>query len=158
MKVQEIMTRNAKSCLPEISLATAAKLMWDYDCGVIPVVGETEQVLGLITDRDIAIAVATKNRLASEITVGEVASGNVYACAPGDDVQTALKTMRREQVRRLPVLGPEGKLAGILSINDVVLRAAEAKGRQAPEISSEDVVSTFKALCAHPSQTYQAGA
>jgi CBS domain-containing protein len=77
--------------------------------------------------------------------VGEVISGNVYACALDEDVSSALKTMRREKVRRLPVTGKDGKLAGILSINDIVLRAGEGKGKH--EISYEDVVSTFKAVC-----------
>lgn len=88
----------------------------------------------MITDRDIAIAAATKGRLATEINVGEVISGNVYACVLDENVNSALKTMRRERVRRLPVIGSDGKLAGTLSINDIVLRAGEAKGKQAPEI------------------------
>jgi CBS domain-containing protein len=64
--------------------------------------------------------------------------------------------MRRERVRRLPVIGVDGRLAGILSINDIVLRAEEGKGRQVPDISFDDVVSTFKAVCEHP-KAYQAG-
>jgi predicted transcriptional regulator len=109
----------------------------------------------MITDRDIAIAVSTKGRLATEITVGEVMSGNVYACALDEEISSALKTMRLEKVRRLPVIGKDGKLAGILSINDVVLRAEEAKGKQVPEIPYEDVMSAFKAVCKH-SKTSQA--
>jgi CBS domain-containing protein len=156
MKVQDIMTRNVKSCHPESSLAQVAALMWDYDFGVLPVVDDKERVMGLITDRDIAIAAATKGRLATEIAVGEVMSGNVYACAVDEDIKSALKTMRREKVRRLPVIDNDGKLAGILSINDVVLRAEEVRVGQAPEISYEDVASTFKALCEH-SRVRQAG-
>jgi CBS domain-containing protein len=157
MKVQEVMTRNVQSCRPETNLARAATLMWEYDCGTLPVVGEAERVMGMITDRDIAIAAATKGRLASEITVGEVMSGNVYACAADEDVKSALKTMRRERVHRLPVIGNNGALQGILSINDIVLRAGEATAKQVPEISYEEVVSTFKALCEHR-RVYQAGA
>jgi CBS domain-containing protein len=158
MKVQEVMTSDVKTCRPEVSLAEAATLMWDGDCGVIPVVDETGRALGLITDRDVAIAVATKGRLARDIIVGEVMSNNLYVCVEEDDVKSALKAMRREKVRRLPVISQDGKLAGILSLNDVVLRAEDAKGKQAPEISYEDVVSTFKAVCAHPGKAYQAGA
>jgi CBS domain-containing protein len=156
MKVQDVMTRNVKSCHPESSLAQAAVLMWDYDFGVLPVVDDQDRVMGLITDRDIAIAAATKGRLTTETAVGEVMSGNVYACALDEDVKSALKTMRREKVRRLPVIGNDGKLAGILSINDVVLRAEEVRVGQAPEISYEDIASTFKALCEH-SRVRQAG-
>jgi CBS domain-containing protein len=156
MKAEEIMTKDVQSCRPGASLAQAAALMWDFDCGAMPVVDDSNRVMGMITDRDIAIASATKGRRATEITVGEVMSGNVYACAMDEDVKSALKTMRRERVRRLPVIGADGKLAGILSINDVVLRADVGKGRQAPEISYEDVVGTFKAVCDH-SRTFQAG-
>jgi len=156
MKAEDIMTRNVMTCRPEASLAQAAALMWDYDCGAMPVVDDSNRVMGIITDRDIAIAAATKGRRATDISVGEVMSGNVYACARDEDVKSALKTMRRERVRRLPVIGHDGKLAGILSLNDVVLRAEDGKGRQAPEIPYDEVMSTFKAVCEH-SRAFQAG-
>jgi CBS domain-containing protein len=149
MKANDVMTRNVKSCHPETNLSQVAALMWDYDCGATPVVDDEDRVMGMITDRDIAIAVSTKGRLATEITVGEVMSGNVYACALDEEISSVLKTMRREKVRRLPVIGKDGRLAGILSINDVVLRAGEAGGKQVPEIPSEDVMNTFKAVCKH---------
>ena len=150
MKVENIMTRNVRSCHPETGLSQVAALMWDYDFGAMPVVDDEDRVMGMITDRDIAIAASTKGRLATEINVGEVMSGNVYACALDEEIGSALKTMRREKVRRLPVIGKDGKLAGLLSINDVVLHAGEARG----EIPYEDVMSTFKAVCKHskPSQ------
>jgi CBS domain-containing protein len=149
MKVQDVMTRNVKSCSPRSSLDQAAALMWDCDCGVVPVVDGEDRVIGMITDRDIAIAAATNDRRTTEIDVGEVMSGNVYACAEEEDIKSALHTMRREKVRRLPVIRNEKKLVGILSINDVVLGAEEAGVGRAPEISYEDVVSTFKAICEH---------
>lgn len=155
MNTEEIMTRNVKSCWPETSVSEAAALMWDYDCGALPVVDDENRVIGMITDRDIAIATATKGRLATEINVGEVMSGNVYACVLNEDINSALKTMSREKVRRLPVIEANGKLAGILSINDIVLRAGQTKGRQMPEISYDDVMSTFKAVCEHP-RSFQA--
>jgi CBS domain-containing protein len=156
MKAEEIMTRNVQSCRPGASLAQAAAIMWEYDCGAMPVVDDSNRVMGMITDRDIAIAAATKGRRATEITVGEVMTGNVYACAMDEDVKSALRTMRRERVRRLPVIGGDGRLAGIISINDIVLHAEEGKGRQHPDISYDDVVSTFKAVCEH-SRAFQAG-
>jgi CBS-domain-containing membrane protein len=149
MRVQDVMTRNVKSCPPEASVDQAAMMMWDYDCGVLPVVDNEARVMGMITDRDIAIAAATRGRLTSQISVGEVMSGNVYACAEDEDIKSALNTMRREKVRRLPVINYEGRLAGILSLNDVVLRAEESRVGRAPEISQEDVMGTFKAICEH---------
>lgn len=157
MKVQEVMTRNVKSCQPDSNVEQAATLMWDYDCGALPVVDKENRVMGMITDRDIAIAASTRGRLTSQISVGDVMSGNVYACAEDEDLKSALHTMRREKVRRLPVINYDGRLAGILSINDIVLRAGEGRTGWAPEISQEEVVSTFKAICEHSRMHQQAG-
>jgi CBS domain-containing protein len=152
MKVQEVMTSNVKSCRPETNLAAAASMMWDYDCGVLPVVNEAGQVTGMITDRDIAIAVATRGLPAQHIAVSEVISGAVYSSSLNEDVKSALKTMGQQKVRRLPVINDDGKLQGILSLNDIVLRAEEAKGKQTQDLSYEDVVSAYKAICEHHPQ------
>jgi CBS domain-containing protein len=143
------MTSNVKSCQPETNLAEAAALMWDNDCGTLPVLNDAGRVIGMITDRDIAIATATKGRLASEIRVNEAMSGNLFSCALGEDTKSALKTMRHEKVRRLPVVNHDGLLQGILSLNDIVLRAEEAKGKYVPDLSYEDAMSTLKAICEH---------
>ena len=110
MKVQELMTADVKSCSPDTSLAAAAGRMWEGDCGALPVIDGAGKFIGMITDRDICMAVATKHRLAAEILVSEVSSGAVYVCQSNDEVQFALKTMRKEQVRRLPVVNAEGIL------------------------------------------------
>ncbi|MCI0660185.1 MAG: CBS domain-containing protein [Acidobacteria bacterium] len=149
MKVQDIMTSDVKFCRPDTNLAAVATIMWDGDCGVMPVVNDEGKVVGIVTDRDIAIAIATKGRLASEIPVNEVITGNVYSCSLDEDIKSALKNMRHEKVRRLPVVNDDGLLQGILSINDVVLRAEESRGKHIPELDYEDAMSTMKALCEH---------
>lgn len=149
MKVQDVMSSEVKTCRPDECLAVAAKRMWDYDCGALPVVNDENRVLGMITDRDIAIAVGTRGRLASDIAVGEVMSGQVIAASLEEDIHTALRAMRHEKVRRLPVTNREGMLQGLLSLNDVVLRAEEKKGRRHPELDYEDAMSTVKAICEH---------
>jgi CBS domain-containing protein len=149
MKVQDAMTGNVKFCRPEVNLATAAGMMWENDCGVIPVVDGVGKVIGMITDRDIAMAMAMMGHFASDIAVSEVMSQKVYACALNDDIKSALKTMRHEKVRRLPVVNDDGVLQGILCLNDVALRAEEAKGKHIPDLSYEDVMSTLKAICEH---------
>jgi len=149
MKVKEIMTANAKACAPTNSLSDAARLMWDNDCGILPVVIEGGKVIGLITDRDICMAAGTKGRTLSNIAVEDVISGNVFACKPEEEIHTALSTMRENKVRRLPVVATDGKLEGILSMNDVVLKAEETKDKKAPELSYGDVVNTYKAICQH---------
>ena len=149
MKIKDVMTRDAQVCTPETNLAAVAMIMWENDCGSVPVRHTDCKVIGMITDRDICMAVATKHRSASEITVGEVFSGNLYACTPHDDVRDALKIMKAEKVRRLPVISANGILEGIVSMNDIVRHAEDARGRKMPELSYEDVVNTLKEICAH---------
>jgi predicted transcriptional regulator len=104
-------------------------------------------VVGLITDRDICIAVATRHRLASEILVSEVISGRVHTCAPQHRIQDVLQSMREAKVRRLPVISDDGKLQGVVSISDIMLHAEEAQGKQMPKLSQQDAIVTLKAVC-----------
>jgi CBS domain-containing protein len=148
MKVQELMTKDVKTCSRGNNLAEAAELMWDGDCGALPVVDDAGKVVGIVSDRDICFAVATKGRLASEILVGEVASGRpLYTCAPGDDVRDALSTMQWHQVRRIPVVNDEGKIAGILSLSDIILAAEIEAHGQTQGVSDGDALATMKAIC-----------
>lgn len=149
MKVKEVMSVGAKACMPETSLAEAAALMWEHDCGALPVLNVEDKVVGMITDRDICFGATTRNRAPVEVSVAEVITGRLVACGPEDDIRDALKTMREARVRRLPVVGAEGRLRGILSLNDVVLRAEEKAKGKAPALSYGDVVQTYKAICAH---------
>jgi CBS domain-containing protein len=149
MKVKEIMTDNAKACTPTSNLAEVAGLMWNNDCGILPVVAHGGRVVGLITDRDVCMAAATKHRHLENIAVEDVSSGKVISCQPDDDVRTALKTMQENKIRRLPVVANDGTLQGIVSMNDIVLRAQEARDKKTPEVSYADVVTTYKAICAH---------
>ena len=149
MNVQDIMISDAQCCGPDTNLAAAAKMMWDSDCGALPVLNVNGHVMGMITDRDICMAPATKNKPPSEISVWETTSGKVYTCQPSDDVHTALDIMKRERVRRLPVVDEDGVFQGIIAMNDFLLAAQESKGRSAPAVSYEDVVHAMKAISAH---------
>jgi CBS domain-containing protein len=149
MKVQEVMTTNAKVCTLTDNLSAAAGLMWENDCGALPVVAEGEKVVGLITDRDICMAANLNNRNLWNIAVEEVISGRLFACTPEDDIHSALKTMQENKIRRLPVVAADGTLEGILSLNDIVLKAAEPKDKKATELSYADVVKTYKSICEH---------
>jgi CBS domain-containing protein len=147
MKVQDIMTSEVETCSPESDLGAAATIMWRRDCGSVPVVDAEGRVVGMITDRDICMAAATRNKLASEIKVGEVISGRVYACSPDDRIGDAMETMQSAQLRRLPVVDDDGKLHGILSINDLVLNSR--KGQSKKHVSHRDVMATLKVLSEH---------
>ena len=142
MKVQDDMKAQPRTCAPETTVAEAAHLMWDADCGVLPVVDDGELV-GVVTDRDMYIALATQNERAAVLRVGAVATTDVVTCQPEDDVQVALATMQRARVRRLPVVGRARTLMGILSLNDII----RVLGSD-PTLRDADVVNTLKAICA----------
>jgi CBS domain-containing protein len=147
MKVQDIMTCDVQTCRPETDLAAAAMQMWRGDFGALPVVTSAGKVVGMITDRDICIAAATKHREPAKIRAKEAISGHVYGCSPDTDIHEALKIMQEKQVRRLPIIrADDGRLAGILSMNDVVLKA---EGGPRAELSTQDVENTMRAICAH---------
>ena len=142
MKVKDIMTTDLKTCSPDTTVAEAAHLMWDGDCGILPVV-DGGALVGVVTDRDMYIALATQNARASDVRIGAVATTKVATCAPEDDVRAALTAMKQARVRRLPVVGFGSAVIGIVSMNDV-LRAAAGKS-----VDSEDIVDTLRAICAH---------
>jgi CBS domain-containing protein len=143
MKVKELMTSDVKYCNLDTNLAAAARIMWEEDCGAIPVTDSRGNVVGLITDRGICIAGATRSRTEGEIPVKEVISKTLFSCAPGDDVRGALETMRIQKVRRLPVVDQGGRLMGIVSLHDIALHAGSNKGADVP---AETVLDTFVAI------------
>jgi CBS domain-containing protein len=144
MKVKELMTTDVKHCGMETNLAAAAKIMWEGDCGAVPVTDERGKVVGVITDRDICIAAATRPRTEGEIPVKDVISKAVYTCSPADDVRSALETMKSRKVRRLPVVEQGGRLAGIVSIHDI---AVQSRSKSA-DISPDSVLDAFIAITA----------
>jgi CBS-domain-containing membrane protein len=113
---------------------------------MLPILNPEDKVIGVVTDRDLCIALGTRNRLAGEIAVWDVASGKVFSCNPEDDIHTALAKMAKSKVRRLPVINTAGKLEGILSMDDVVLHSESKVSGKTPGLSYDDVVDTLKKL------------
>ena len=145
MQVQDIMVRDAKSCLMDTNLAAATAIMWNTGCGALPVLDGGEKVVGMITDRDICIAVGTRVCAASDLKVFNVIPERVYTCNSEDDIHDALKTMQLQKVRRLPVVNTDRKLEGILCLDDIVVKASKSDS-----LSYEEVIKTFKAICERP--------
>lgn len=154
MKVREVMRERAVFCALDTTLAAAVDLMRKNGCGFLPIVGEGGNVIGVITDRDICIALGTRNQKPTDILVKDVILPKQYTfpklstCTPDDEIHCVLKTMRMEKIRRVPVIDREGGLLGILSMDDIVLRACARAGK--PDISCKDVVDAYKAICGHP--------
>lgn len=138
MTVEAIMTPAPKTCTPDTTLAEAANLMWEGDCGVLPVIDDGELV-GIVTDRDMFIAVGTRDVRATHVRVGAVATTHVSTCRPEDDVDTALAVMKSAAVRRLPVIGDSGSVVGVVSINDIAF---------APGVAPAHIIEALQAICA----------
>jgi CBS domain-containing protein len=143
VKVKEIMTAEPRTCSPDTNLSAAAALMLDADCGMLPVV-EGGKLTGIVTDRDLYIALATRNRAPADVEIREVMQSPVHTCAPDDDVQLALATMKQHRVRRLPVAGFAGVVQGVISINDILLAAGSRK-----PVRDADVLDVLQAICGH---------
>ena len=152
MKVNDVMTRRVATCRPETNLAEAAALMWQNDCGVLPVLTETGELAGLVTDRDMCIALGTKDVQPSHLSVGAILRDHTLVCKSSDSIQTALHTMSEGKVRRLPVVGDNAQLVGILSMDDVVLNAERGTAKVGSVISSAAVVKTLQAIYARDNQ------
>lgn len=124
MQVEQIMNRNARVCHPQDSLNKAAQIMWENSCGAVPVVDEHSRPVGFLTDRDICMAAYTQGRLLEALSVEGAMAKKVVHCKAGDDLGSAANTMRRNGVRRLPVTDKDGKLVGLLSLDDLAHEAA----------------------------------
>lgn len=148
MTVRDLQTSNVKTVSPDTDLAVAAKLMWEGDCGAVPVVTDDRKVVGMITDRDICIAAATRSKSPADIRASEVIGENngIHAVKQDDDVRVALRAMRKHRVRRLPVVDNQQRLAGIVSINDMAINASPSLPDRVP---AQEFLETFQAICAH---------
>jgi len=139
MKVKELMTTEVGFCSWQDNLAKAASIMWERDCGIVPVVNSELKVIGLVSDRDICLAVATRGQEASEIKTRDFIKGQIVSCQADDKIKDVLKKMRKKQVKRLPVTSQDGKLIGIISIADVLLSKANQSVKK-------DILKTVKAI------------
>ncbi|HXX93143.1 MAG TPA: CBS domain-containing protein [Planctomycetota bacterium] len=141
MKVEEAFTADLATCGADWTVSAAACVMWERDCGALPVVDSRGRILGMISDRDITIAATTKNRLPSDIRVSEVMTSRVHSCRPEHDLREALKRMAEGRIRRLPVVDADGRLLGILSITDLVQRSLEGA------LPAQEVLRTYSRIC-----------
>jgi CBS domain-containing protein len=148
MKVQDLMTADVGSCRPFDTIDRGARIMWERDCGAVPVVDQEGRAIAMLTDRDICMAALTQGRTLAEIHVSSAMSRQLWSCRTGDDVKEAEKVMRAHQVRRLPVVDAEGKLVGLLSISDLARAAVSTKSARAKKtaVGPSDVGRTLGAI------------
>lgn len=143
IRVEEIMNPTVRTCTAETDLAAVTAIMRDNDCGMLPVVDVLQNVVGVITDRDVCLTLGGDTRPAASVRVAGIMTRRVWSCRERDSIESALHTMASNQVRRLPVLDEGGRLRGILSMNDIVLRA----DKTGAGIPYESIVGAFKEIC-----------
>lgn len=153
MNVRDLMSWEVRTCHPDTDLGTVAMMLWNQDCGIVPVVERgTNRLLGVVTDRDICMAAATKNRAPATIRVSELPGGLPRSCFPDDVLRSAMDVMTDAQVHRLPVVDAEGVLKGILSMNDLILASGPAGKRGGPAVLDSDVMRVLRSISKHRQQ------
>jgi CBS domain-containing protein len=134
MKAQDLMTASPACCTPDDTVAQAARLMQQHDCGCLPVVEDTrsKRMAGTITDRDIAVRVVAEGK-SSDTRVRDAMSADPSCCRADDDVQTVERTMRERQVRRVPVVDAQNCCVGIISQADLA-RSSQLSDREVERV------------------------
>src|ERR687886_926807 len=117
-KIAEVMTDRPRAITPETSVREAARMMEQEDVGALPIVRDGAQLVGIVTDRDITVRAVARGLDPEQTSVSDVASEEVYALSPDDDLDHALETMARAQVRRVPIVVRENELVGMVSQAD----------------------------------------
>jgi CBS domain-containing protein len=148
MKVEQLMTRNVRACEPDDSLSAAAKIMWEQDCGCVPIVSRKNgaaTLVGMITDRDVCMAAYTQGRPLQTTKVHSAMAKSLCTCRPTDAVSVALTVMRTNQLHRIPVVDAEDHLVGILSLTDVAREAAHTE-QEAGDLSATAIAATVEAI------------
>jgi len=127
-KCSDVMTKNPVVCLPEDTASRAAQLMKSVNVGSIPVIDskQTYKLVGIVTDRDLALRIVADNQTADTVKVGEVMTSDMVTCRTDDNIDMAVETMSQNQLRRIPVLDINQKLVGIISQADVATRVDQA--------------------------------
>jgi CBS-domain-containing membrane protein len=145
MKVEDVMCRRVLTCFPDDTLDRAAQIMWEEDCGCLPVVSDRGELVGIITDRDVCMAAYIRGVTLRGATVGSVMSQLVATCRLGEDVSQAERLMKAKVVRRIPVLNEAGAPVGIVTLGDLA-RAAEAHGQRGM-LAAPQITLTLAAIC-----------
>jgi len=149
MRVEQLMTKQVQSCRPDDTLERAAQLMWDHDCGSLPVCSgaDASRTVGMITDRDIAMCGMFHPKPLCDLPVSEAMARNPRTCRPTDAIEDAEKIMRDAQIRRLPVVDDDGRLIGMISLADLAREAARERTRQSPRVTETEIGDTLAAIC-----------
>ncbi|MBK8178142.1 MAG: CBS domain-containing protein [Planctomycetes bacterium] len=127
MKVKDVMSAEVRTCSPNDDLGRAAQIMWEGDCGIVPVVEPDDYLVGVVTDRDACMAAYTQGRTLAAVRTGDVMSRQLRTLRPEEDAEAAGAAMGKLRVRRLPVVDGLGRLVGLVSLADLARGIAREK-------------------------------
>jgi CBS domain-containing protein len=146
MRVADLMTTDVASCRTSEPSSTACEIMWDCDCGLVPVLADdSDEVVGVVTDRDICMACWSRGLAPQSLYVADAMSKTLRSCSPGDSVAKAEAIMRTNQIRRLPVI-EHGRLVGILSLADIAREAGRGGARRDRDLAPDEITSTLSGI------------
>lgn len=144
MNVKDVMSREVHTVRMTERADVAARVLWDHDCGIVPVVDSANVLVGVVTDRDLCMATYTQGRALGDIAVSAVMARGLRTCKPDDSLAVAMAAMQQAQVHRLPVVDARGVAVGMLSSNDLVRLA----GSRPAALDATAVLKTLAAICA----------
>jgi CBS domain-containing protein len=149
MKIGDFMTQGVYTVRREDNLELAAQQMWEHDCGALPVIDRGGRVVAMITDRDVCMAGYTQGKPLAAIRVSTAMSKSLVSCGPDDTMSSAERVMRQHQVRRLPVVDDDGRLVGIVSLNDLAIEAVSQRKQSDGELTVNEMATTLAEICRH---------
>jgi CBS domain-containing protein len=154
MRIEELMSDDVQYCSPNDTLDAAARLMWDNDCGCVPVCTSdgSPRVVGMITDRDICMSALFNGKPLADLRVSEAMSREIHVCRPADSPVAVERLMRDRQIRRVPVADPSGALLGLISLADLA-RCVARQTLSNADISGAELTTTLAAIVEQPAST-----
>jgi CBS domain-containing protein len=147
MKVEDIMTRDVRSCAPEESLSSAAQIMWEVDCGAVPVVDTERRVIGIITDRDICMSSHLQGVPLGDASVNSAMARDIKCCGPQDSPATVQALMQQHKIRRVPVVDADRRLIGIITLADLAYILGSSQTLGGDGMTWSAVGHTLAAVC-----------
>ena len=149
MKIEDVMTRRVVAARADTELAHVARLMWDNDCGAVPVVDAEDKVVGILTDRDVCMGAHFTGKALREQRASGCMAGEVLTCRPGDEVLAVVGAMAKRRVRRIPVTDETGRLVGLVSVGDLFAARERASAREKKTLA-EALLVLMTAFTARP--------
>ena len=147
MNASELMTKEVETCRAGDTLERVAQIMWEHDCGAVPVVDGDERLVGIVTDRDVCMAAYTRGHSLPQIPVSDVMAHELHCVRGTDPLRSIAALMRRARVRRTPVVDGEGRLMGIVSMADLARHAYGSLGQKSDELGHDSMARTMAAIC-----------